>query len=134
MTHIITAFVSTALVFALIDVVWISQVARPYIFTKIESLLELNITAAVIFYLVYIGGIILFAVYPALNTAGNGFKYALVYGALFGFFCYATYDLTNMATLRDWSWSMVVLDVAWGTILTGASAALGYYITNSLLG
>jgi uncharacterized membrane protein len=130
MLQIITAYISTAIVFAVVDIVWISQVLRPYIFNKIESLIALNFPAAILFYFLYIAGIIIFAVYPTLGMSdGEAIRYALIWGALFGFFCYMTYDLTNMATLRDWAWSMVLVDVAWGTTVTAISALGGVYIT-----
>ena len=81
-----------------------------------------NMTVAVIFYLVYIVGIMIFAVRPAL--ASGDWKTAALFGALFGFFAYATYDLTNMATLKIWSMQVTLLDIAWGTLLTGTSASI----------
>lgn len=136
MIQILTAYISTAIVFAVVDVVWISQVLRPYVFNRIESLIALNYPAAILFYLLYIIGIIIFAIYPTfgMENTTQAVQYALVWGALFGFFCYMTYELTNMAILRDWVWSMVVADVAWGTFVTAVSAAGGVYITRLLIG
>ena len=132
MTQFLVAFFSAAILFAIIEITWITQVARPYIFHKIEPLIEINLSAALVFYIVYASGILFFAVYPAL--ASGQWKTALFMGCLFGFFCYATYDLTNMATLRDWEWSMVVLDVLWGTALTGFVATASYWITKFVVG
>ncbi len=133
MTQIIVAFISTALAFAIIDLLWISRVALPYFFSKIEHLIAINIPAAVLFYLMYMSGIVYYAVYPALQSTSDGaWRQALVAGCFFGFFCYATYDLTNMATLKDWRWSLVVSDVLWGIVITGSTAVIGYLITKSI--
>ena len=134
MIQICIAFISTALAFAVIDVLWISRVALPLIFSKIEHLFELHTLAAVLFYVIYIGGIVYYATYPALQAGdASSWRQVAIAGCLFGFFCYATYDLTNMATLRDWQWSMVVADVSWGVFITGSSAVLGYLVTRALI-
>ena len=85
-----------------------------------------NWPAAFLFYLMYIVGIILFAVRPALMA--QSFAKAAVWGALFGFFTYATYDLTNLATLKDWPLKIVVIDIAWGTLLCTLVASGSYLI------
>ena len=82
-----------------------------------------NMTAAVVFYLLYIAGILVFAVRPAL--ANGDWRTAALFGALFGFFAYATYDLTNFATLKVWTLRVTLLDIAWGTFLTGTVATAG---------
>jgi len=79
-----------------------------------------NWGAAVVFYLMYIAGIIIIAVHPALVS--GSVKTAAIYGALFGFFCYATYDLTNYATLKGWPLKMVIVDITWGVFLTTSIA------------
>ena len=86
---------------------------------------------AIAFYLLYILGMMVFAVGPALK--GESWQTALVQGALLGFFCYATYDLTNYATLSLWSMKVTVLDMIWGTLLTGSASLAGYWITSKLL-
>tara|TARA_B100000378_G_scaffold175767_1_gene141784 strand:+ start:617 stop:1018 length:402 start_codon:yes stop_codon:yes gene_type:complete len=129
MIQYIIAYLSTTVVFFALDFLWLGTVARSFYFDRIGDLLAqpFNIPAAVIFYLVYIIGILIFAVNPAL--AGAGIKYALLYGALFGFFCYATYDMTNLATLKNWSMAVVIVDVIWGTVLTATAAGAGYWLT-----
>jgi uncharacterized membrane protein len=82
-------------------------------------------TAAVLFYVLYIVGICLFAIAPALR--GNSWPTALFMGAAFGFFAYMTYDLTNMATLKVWPQHLAMIDIAWGTFVTGAAALAGYW-------
>jgi uncharacterized membrane protein len=90
-----------------------------------------NWPAAVIFYLIYILGIVLFAIQPAL--AADSLQKAVLLGAALGFFAYATYDLTNLATLKDWPVLLVVVDIAWGTFLTGAVAAAGYWLSKTII-
>ncbi|HMS19902.1 MAG TPA: DUF2177 family protein, partial [Sphingorhabdus sp.] len=87
---------------------------------------------AVAFYLLYILGMMIFAVGPALH---NGkWQTALLWGALLGFFCYMTYDLTNYATLKVWSTKVTVLDIIWGTLLTGSASLCGWGATTLILG
>ncbi|GLK55717.1 putative membrane protein [Methylopila capsulata] len=86
---------------------------------------EPNMVAAAGFYALYVIGIVLFAVTPGL-VAGS-WTTALLWGALFGFFCYATYDFTNLATLKDWPATVTIVDLSWGTTLTGAAAVAGFF-------
>lgn len=79
---------------------------------------------AILFYFLYVAGIVIFAVRPAL--ASGGWSAAATGGALLGFFCYATYDLTNQATLKTWSTTVTVVDMSWGTFLTACAATVGY--------
>jgi uncharacterized membrane protein len=87
--------------------------------------------AAITFYLVFIVGIVIFAIKPALELRSP--MHALVWGALFGFFTYATYDLTNLATIRDWPLIVTVVDLVWGTVLCAAVAWAGYSLSARLL-
>ena len=118
-------------VFFLIDMVWLGVVAKGFYQDKLGHLLgTVNWTAAITFYLIYIVGILIFAVAPALDS--QSFMKALVFGALFGFFTYATYDFTNLATLKDWPLSVVVVDVMWGAVLSGSVAVISYLIGKTL--
>lgn len=89
-----------------------------------------NIPAAILFYALYVVGVVIFAVSPAFHA--GSWRTAIVLGALFGFFAYATYDTTNLATLRGWPIAMVVVDIAWGTFLTAISATAGFLATQRL--
>lgn len=133
MLHYLVAWTATAVTFFAIDLVWLGLVATSFYRERIGALMldQINISAAVMFYLVYVVGIVIFAVAPALHS--GSWITALVYGALFGFFAYATYDMTNLATLRGWPLEVVVVDVLWGTVITGASATIGFLVTRSLL-
>ena len=113
-------------VFFLVDMVWLGLIARNFYQKHLGFILspEVNWTAAIIFYLIYIVGIIFFAVVPALEK--DSLARAIVWGGLFGFFTYATYELTNMALIKDWPLKVVIVDVAWGFFLCATVAALTF--------
>jgi uncharacterized membrane protein len=119
-------------VFAAVDMVWLLIIAKNLYRNKIGFLMadRINVPAAVIFYLLYIVAIVYFAVEPAL--ARDSIAYALQSGALFGLVAYATYDLTNLATLKDWPLSVTVIDLMWGTFITGTTAVLTVWIIGRL--
>ena len=124
----IYVYLITIPVFFLIDMAWLGFIAPKFYQAQIGFLLgPINWTAAALFYLIYIAGIVVFAVQPALMTGSLG--KAVLLGAFFGFVAYATYDLTNLATVRDWPILVVVVDMIWGTVLTGAVAAASYYLS-----
>lgn len=134
MTKLIVAYFATMAVFFAIDFVWLGTVAKSFYQGQIGPLLldEFRIGVAVAFYVIYLAGMIFFAVNPALKA--QSVATAALYGALFGFFCYATYDFTNLATLKGYTVTVALVDMAWGTVLTGVSAALGTWITLRLMG
>jgi uncharacterized membrane protein len=125
---IIVLYLLTIPVFFVIDMVWLGIIARGFYRRNLAGFLSdtVNWPAAIIFYLLFIIGILLFASIPAL--ARNSLWHALLFGALFGFFTYATYDLTNLATLKDWPLSVVVVDILWGMFLSGAVAVSAFLI------
>jgi uncharacterized membrane protein len=129
----IIAYLSTGIAFALIDSVWLRTMYPRLYKPEIGSMMMSNgfrLGPAIAFYLLYILGMMVFAVGPAM--ASGKWQTALVNGAMFGFFCYMTYDLTNMATLKQWSMKVTILDMIWGTILTGSAATVGYWVSNLL--
>lgn len=130
----IGTYAITLVIFFAIDLVWLGVVAKDFYRQHIGHLMsaEVNWGAAVLFYLVYIGGIVFFAVKPAFDT-GSATR-ALMHGAAFGFIAYATYDLTNQATMRDWPALVTVVDLAWGTVLTATVAYLAYQVSSRVLG
>lgn len=120
-------YLLTVPVFFLIDMLWLGFVAKDFYQAKLGFLLgPVNWLAALTFYFLYIVGILLFAVVPALGS-GSLLK-ALVLGALFGFFAYATYDLTNYATIKNWPLMVVIVDILWGVVLTGSVATISYWL------
>ena len=106
-----------------LDFLWLSNTSASLYHRDLGPLLadNRNMAVAVIFYLIFIVGILIFAVRPAL--ASGDWRTAALYGALFGFFAYATYDLTNFATMKVWTLRVTLLDIAWGTFLTGTVAS-----------
>jgi uncharacterized membrane protein len=119
-------YLSVATTFATIDMIWLKTMAERLYRPVLGEILrpEPNLTAASLFYLVYPLGLIAFAVLPA-HYAGSALR-AFLSGVMFGFFTYATYDLTNQATLRNWSTTLTVADICWGSFLAGLSAWIGY--------
>ena len=133
MTRFATAYAATFIVFCGLDFLWLGFVAKGYYQSQVGTLLleKPNLPVAALFYILYIVGVLIFAVLPALE-AGQWSR-ALFYGALFGFFAYATYDLTNLATLKGWSPGLALLDLAWGAVVTGISATAGYVVTRTVI-
>ncbi|VTU15791.1 DUF2177 family protein [Variovorax sp. RA8] len=119
------AYATSALVFLAIDATWLATMAGRLYRPAIGHLMrpDVDVKAAVIFYTLYVAGIVIFAVAPALES--RSWTSALGRGALLGLFAYATYDLTNQATLRDWPWRLTLVDLAWGAVVTAAAAAAG---------
>jgi uncharacterized membrane protein len=129
---LVLSFILTTLVFLAIDIVWLGWIAKNLYNKMIGHLLspQVNWIAAIIFYFLFIIGIFIFAILPAIEK--DAWKHALLYGALFGFFTYATYELTNLATLRQWPASLVFIDIAWGVFLSASVATAGFFITRAL--
>lgn len=117
-------------VFFAIDMVWLGFVARTLYKSQLGHLLSDSVVwpVAIAFYLAFLVGLLIFAIVPALEA--RSFMHALLYGALFGFFTYMTYDLTNWSTLRDWPALISVIDIAWGTFLSAAVASTTYYLAS----
>ena len=123
----IQTFVSLYLIsvplFFLVDMVWLGLLAKNFYQDKLGHLLgPVQWVPAIIFYLLFLVGLTFFATYPGVQM--TSVKTAVLYGGMFGFFTYLTYDLTNLATLKDWPMSVVVVDIAWGTFLGAIVAGL----------
>lgn len=120
-------------VFFAIDMVWLGLVAKNFYAKQIGFLLkeDVNWTAAIVFYLVFLLGLVVFVVSPAFEK--QSFSQALLLGALFGFVTYATYDLTNLATLKDWPLLVTAVDLAWGSVLSASVAGVTYLIASKIL-
>ena len=126
-------YLATGIAFALIDSIWLRTMYTRLYQPELGPLLgSLKLGPAVAFYLLYIAGMIWFAVGPAL--ANGRWQTALIQGAVLGCLCYATYDLTNQATLKLWSTKVTVLDILWGTCLTGSASLIGWWATTAILG
>jgi uncharacterized membrane protein len=123
----------TFVVFLMLDSVWLGVISPALYKEQIGHLLapELNWTAAVMFYILFIAGLVFFAVNPSIQQ--NSWKAALRNGAFFGLVCYATYDLTNQATMRDWPLLITAIDLMWGTFICGISSLVSFFIGRKLV-
>ena len=127
MKRTIILYLATLIVMVPIDFLFLGVIAKSLFQSEVGDMLgDLRVSPAVLFYLLYPVGILIFA----SVSAGTNWQSALLYGALFGLFCYSTFELTNMAMLKHWSWKVVVVDIAWGSFVTALSATLGLLITN----
>ena len=133
MKTFLISYLTTTVIFLLIDIVWLSQ-AVPYFYQpNIGDLLREDpiILIAALFYLIYPIGVNILVVIPALE--GRFIKKVFFNGFIFGFVAYGTYNLTNMATLTGWSIHVVLVDMLWGGILTASSATFAVYYTRKLI-
>ena len=130
--QMLVMYLFTLAIFFLIDMIWLGVVARRFYRRHLGPMLspKVNWGAALLFYLLFIVGLLIFVIRPAL-TGGQPLK-AIFFGSLFGLISYATYDLTNLATLRDWPIVVTVVDLIWGAFLGGVvsfvSAVLGRHL------
>lgn len=127
-TKLFISYALTFLVFFIIDMAWLGLIAKDLYKKYLGGFLsdQVNWTAAIVFYLLFIVGVFIFAILPSVEK--NSLVSAITLGALFGFFTYATYDLTNLATLKDWPIPIVLIDIVWGSVLTGIVSAAGFHI------
>ena len=134
MKVLLTAYFITLAAFLGIDFVWLSTMGERFYRPILKDILVdgFRPAPATAFYLAYVAGLVYFAVRPGL--AADSLRAAALNGALFGFFAYATYDLTSQATIRNWTTSLSVVDMAWGTILSAAAAAIGFAATRAIVG
>jgi uncharacterized membrane protein len=119
-------------VFFLIDMVWLVLVAKKFYQDQIGFLMkpDINWFAAIIFYFLFIAGLIIFVISPAVEK--HSWVHALLFGALFGLITYSTYDLTNLATLKDWPLLVTVVDLIWGTVLAASISVITYFIAGKI--
>lgn len=119
-------------VFFVIDMVWLGLVAKNFYRAQIGALMkpDVNWLAAIIFYLIFIVGLVLFVVQPAMEK--GSWVHAVLFGALFGLVCYATYDLTNLAVAKDWPLLVTIVDLAWGAVLAASVSTVTYVIASKL--
>lgn len=126
MKTIVIAYLAAGIAFLIVDAIWLSTMAdmlyRPLLGDKLAP--QFHLVPAVVFYLIYVAGIVFFAVMPALN--GGGLGKAALNGAILGLVAYATYDLTNQATLEDWPLSVTIADIPWGAFVTAIGASAGF--------
>ncbi len=127
MNRYVALYLVTLFVIVPIDFLFLGVIAKGFFTSQVGHLLgEIKLVPAVLFYLTYVAGILIFV----SGGTGATWQSTLLYGALFGFFCYATFELTSMAMLKNWSWAVVVVDIAWGAFVTAVSATVGLLVAN----
>ena len=126
MIYYLKVYAATVVAFLAIDFVWLAFVARGFYRKHLGFLLtdQPNWYAAGIFYLLFVAGIVVFAIAPALQA--GSLRNALLLGGFFGLVTYATYDLTNHATVKNWPWIVTVVDLCWGAVLSASVCCIGY--------
>ncbi len=125
----VVLYLATLIVIVPIDFLFLGLVARSFFTAQVGDMLgEIRLPPAILFYLLYVVGILIFVSGSATAT----WQSTLPYGALFGFFCYATFELTSLSLLRQWTWPVVLMDVTWGTFVTAVSSTAGLLIANWL--
>lgn len=119
-------------VFFIIDIIWLSFVAKAFYAKQLGFLMKsnLNVWAIASFYMLFVAGLVIFVISPAL--ANNSSTKALLLGALFGLVTYATYDLTNLATIKNWPLIVTLIDLIWGTVLSALVSIVSYFIADKL--
>ncbi len=132
MGHILKIFGIALIIFLVIDMIWLGFIAKNFYREHLGHLLKTNVSwlPAVIFYLIFVAGLVFFVINPAL--VNDSFRYALFAGAFFGFITYATYDLTNHATVKGWPLLVTLADLAWGSFIASATASISFWISKFL--
>ena len=129
MNRIVVLYLATLIVLVPIDFLFLGLVAKGFFTSEVGDMLgEIRLAPAILFYLLYVAGILTFASGSATATPPS----TLLYGALFGLFCYATFDLTCLALLRHWSWAVAALDISWGAAVTAVSSTAGLLVADWL--
>jgi uncharacterized membrane protein len=122
-------YLATLIVLIPVDFLFLGIVAKGFFTAQVGDMLgEIRLAPAILFYLFYVVGIIVFVSGPASAT----WQSTLLYGALFGFFCYTTFELTSLSLLKHRTWPVVILDVSWGTFVTALSSTAGFLIANQI--
>ncbi len=124
----------TLLVFLAVDLIWLVKIAPKFYKKMIGHLMasKPNGPAAIVFYLLFIVGMVVFVGYPTF--ASGQWWQALLFGAMFGFFTYGTYDLTNLATLKEWPLKVTIIDMIWGTFLSATTSTIVFFLANAIIG
>jgi uncharacterized membrane protein len=119
-------------IFLAIDMLWLGLISKDFYRAQIGPLMKDNINwiAAIIFYLIFIAGLVLFVILPAVEK--NSWTHAILFGAFFGLICYATYDLTNLAIAKDWPLLVTIVDLIWGAVLAASVSVITYFIASNL--
>jgi len=127
--RIAVLYVATLVVLTGLDFVFLGLIAREFFAAQVGSMLgDIRPLPAVLFYLIYVVGILVFV----SGMSGASWQSTMLYGALFGLFCYATFELTALSLLKHWTWPVVILDITWGAVVTAVSSTAGLLVANRL--
>jgi uncharacterized membrane protein len=129
MNRYVVLYLATLIVLVPIDILFLGVFAKGFFASQVGDMMgEVRPAPAVLFYLLYVAGILIFV----SGSAAATWQTTLLYGALFGLFCYATFELTALSLLKHWTWPVVALDMSWGCFVTALSSTLGLMIANWL--
>jgi uncharacterized membrane protein len=125
----VVLYLTTLIVIVPLDFLFLGILAKGFFTSQVGDMLgEIRPLPAILFYLLYVGGVLIFVSAQATATWPS----TLLYGALFGLFCYATFDLTSLALLKHWTWPVAALDIGWGTVVTAVSSTAGLLVADWL--
>ena len=126
-------YLITVVVIFLVDILWLGFISKNLYKKYLGDLMAPNVnwTAAIVFYLLFIAGLVFFVINPAIEK--ESLRYALLVGGFFGLITYSTYDLTNLSTLKDWPINITIIDIIWGPILNSATAAITFLVANRFI-
>ncbi|QWG16554.1 DUF2177 family protein [Bradyrhizobium sediminis] len=129
MNRYVVLYLATLIVLVPADFLFLGVIAKGFFTSQVGDMLgEIRLAPTILFYLLYVAGVLIFVSGSAAATAQS----TVLYGALFGLFCYATFDLTSLALLKHWSWPAAIVDVSWGSFVTALSSTAGLLIANWL--
>ena len=130
MSRYLALYLTTLIVLMVLDYLFLGVLAKGFFVAEVGDMLaDVKPVPAVLFYLIYVVGVLIFV----SGGAAANWQSTLPYGALFGLFCYATFDLTSLALLKHWSWAVAALDVGWGAVVTAVSSTAGLFVANWLV-
>ena len=130
MNRYIVLYLATLVVLMVLDFLFLGILAKGFFVSEVGDMLgEVRALPALLFYLLYVVGVLIFVSGGAMATPRS----TLLYGALFGLFCYATFDLTSLALLKHWSWAVAAVDIGWGAVVTAVSSTAGLLVANWLV-
>lgn len=129
----IKIYIITFVVFFLVDIVWLGFISKSLYSKYLGHLMAPNVnwTAALVFYFLFIAGLVFFVINPSIEK--QSVLYAIIAGGFFGLIAYGTYDLTNLATIKDWPLNITIIDLIWGTFLNATTSGITYMIVQKFL-
>ena len=130
--NFIKPFIISGVIFLILDICWLFFANKKIYKSNIGNLMgDFKIIPAIIFYIIYLGALTFFVLMPGLEK--NSITYVLLSGALLGLVCYSTYDLTNLASIKDWSLMVTIIDIIWGTFVSSLSASLSFLVITKFM-